>query len=362
MRELIAATFELMIRHAITHFRAAAVLLLPLWDDRTRLQLFQVAAKSPDDLMFINDKYRELRKDYHPPKYPIVLCHGLSGFDTLTLFQAPQIQAMVGAEDFNSNLQKVSEQLDVGLMVNYWHGIKDALVKCGATVITARVPPFGTIAERAALLDKLLREKVTELSANGERVKLNLVGHSMGGLDCRYLISQIQTADSPYEIVSLTTVSTPHHGSEVADFVMGLIGKDSYLKAICPKAIPQLTTSFMRQFNDRVRDDPNVAYFSYGALMNPLGIKLFRATYEILKHGITKNGGSHTENDGMVSILLSKWGQYIGTLNDVDHLDLINWTNTIKASVDKLMFQLPPSFNPIALYLDIADTLSQKGF
>lgn len=89
---------------------------------------------------------------------------------------------------------------------------------------------------------------------------------------------------------------------------------------------------------------------------------MFRATYEIIKHEIIKRGGKHYENDGMVSVELSKWGEYLGTLSDVDHLDLINWTNSIKSTVDQIIFDKSPSFNPIALYLDIAENLSKRGF
>ncbi len=32
-------------------------------------------------------------------------------------------------------------------------------------------------------------------------------------------------------------------------------------------------------------------------------------------------------NDGLVSVASSQWGSYKGTLVDVSHLDLINWTN-----------------------------------
>lgn len=335
-----------------------------------------------DDLL-IKDKYRTLRDDYRPPKYPLVLCHGLSGFDTLTLLRFPPIQKEHVSKNYEeshpnsekshgkgnqyeTDLQSVSEQVtsNASILVNYWHGIEQALTKAGAKVIIAKVPPFATISERAQLLDQLL----TDTFANSperdakERVKINLVGHSMGGLDARYLISQIQTKDSPYEVVSLTTVSTPHHGSEVADFVMRLVRKDPLLEKLCPKAIPQLTTHYMSEFNSRVQNDPSVTYFSYGALMHPSGIRLFRATYEILKSEIRANGGVDTENDGMVSVRLSMWGNYLGTLDDVDHLDLINWTNRVRATVDELVFNQSPSFNPIALYLDIADNLSQRGF
>lgn len=337
-----------------------------IWDrHRSVIYLDSPPKSSPPtrDLKIITDKFKAVRDKYNAPKYPIVLCHGLSGFDTLVLFQSNVKAKGPSDESYEQQLATVSDGVSNGsFMLNYWFGIEEALTAAGATVITAKVPPFGTIAERAEALDGLISQKVKEIKSNdGERMKINLVGHSMGGLDSRYLVSKIQSDDSPYEVVSLTTVATPHKGSECADFVMGIVQKDENLLKICPRAIPQLTTSYMAEFNKEVPDKPSVAYYSYGALMNPSGLKLFRATYEIMKLAIQAKGGL-PDNDGMVSVELSIWGEYLGTLQNVDHLDLINWTNTIKATVDRVIFDKLPEFNPIALYLDIAETLSKAGY
>jgi triacylglycerol lipase len=45
---------------------------------------------------------------------------------------------------------------------------------------------------------------------------VNLMAHSMGGLDCRYLISKVRPED--YTLLSLTTISTPHHRSLFMDW------------------------------------------------------------------------------------------------------------------------------------------------
>lgn len=355
------------------YFRASsviAILAVSIWDPNRKFFLRSHSLETQQekqDLKLIKDKFKNLKEKYSAPKYPIVLCHGLSGFDTLTLFSAPQFpwSSVENLEEYGKRLKDVSEEVSLGaVMLNYWYGIEEALQKADCKVLTAKVPPFGTIEERAKLLDALLSEKCKNHpdKVAGERMKINLVGHSMGGLDSRYLISKLQNEDSPYQVVSLTTVGTPHHGSECADFVMSMIQNDETLLAVCPKAIPQLTTKFLREFNRDVRNDPKVKYFSYGALMDPQGLKLFRATYEIIKAEIQKKGLSNYENDGMVSVELARWGNYMGTLQDVDHMDLINWTNRVKAVVDKVMFAQTPSFNAVALYLDIAETLSKNNF
>ena len=57
-------------------------------------------------------------------------------------------------------------------------------------------------------------------------------------------------------------------------------------------------------------------------------------------------------NDGLVSVESSRWGEYKGTLDNVSHLDLINWTNRLRW----YMFELTGhkrNFNAIAFYLHI---------
>ena len=82
-----------------------------------------------------------------------------------------------------------------------------------------RVAATASIADRAATLEELIAAKFP-----GRQV--NLVGHSMGGLDCRYLVSQIQPKS--FTPITLTTISTPHRGSPFADYVIdNVIGRTS---------------------------------------------------------------------------------------------------------------------------------------
>ena len=75
-------------------------------------------------------------------------------------------------------------------------------------VILAALQP-GSVASRAESMDKLLRE-------NARGRELNFVAHSMGGLDCRHLITHVKPEQ--YTPVSLTTVCTPHRGSPFMDW------------------------------------------------------------------------------------------------------------------------------------------------
>lgn len=277
----------------------------------------------------IEDDFATIRQNYATPKYPIVLAHGLMGFDELRL----------------------AGSLLPG--VQYWRGITDAMRANGINVITAHVPATGSIEERALKLGQDIASK-----ADGKSV--NIVAHSMGGLDARYMISRLRPDN--VEVLSLTTVATPHRGSALADFCFDEIGP-TYLPhfyrvfkafGMGTGAFSQLTRKYMEEeFNPKTPDDPHVQYFSYGATVKPTLWSAFRQSHRVVE----KEEGP---NDGLVSVASSRWGTYKGTLVNVSHLDLINWTNRLRW----LIWQMAGHerhFNAIAFYLDIADMLEKEG-
>ncbi|KAF9427488.1 hypothetical protein BGZ76_002324 [Entomortierella beljakovae] len=315
--------------------------------------------------------------NYFAPRQPIVLCHGLFGFDKMGPDAIPHLQ------------------------IHYWKGIHKALTKLGAKVIVARVPRTGSVQERAESLHKTLTIAM-------EGTSVNFVAHSMGGLDCRYLISHIHNKN--YNVQSLTTLSTPHRGSPMMDWFRDNIGvglllqseeeamrklgevakipKDtmkeasealhSYFanlkgRAMSPServaphpsiispllnllipyldtpAYANLTTTYCNEvFNPNTPDDPRVSYYSYGASVRqipiwaPLGYP-----WEIIK-------AQEGENDGLVSLQSARWGEYIETV-EADHWDLNNrWR--LKIGYD----QKP--FDALELYMNVATRLYKNGF
>jgi triacylglycerol lipase len=215
------------------------------------------------------------------------------------------------------------------------------------------VPPSSSIAERAAKLAADIAQAGVDPGA------ANVVAHSMGGLDARWMISRLGV-----RVASLTTVSTPHHGSPFADYVMHSSSGILYLPrlyrvleraGLSTGAFAQLTTSYMRdEFNPVVRDDPGVRYFSYGAMMDaPPLLSPFRIPKRIID-------GVEGVNDGLVSVQSARWGAYQGTLVGVNHLDLINWPNRVRWMVRGWM-GVRQRFNAVAFYLGIADMLAREG-
>ncbi|KAG0319158.1 hypothetical protein BGZ99_005268 [Dissophora globulifera] len=315
--------------------------------------------------------------DYTPPRHAVVLCHGLYGFDKMGPETMPQLQ------------------------IHYWSGIQQALTKLGAKVVVAKVPRTGSIKERAEVLHKVLSETM-------EGMQINFVAHSMGGLDCRYLISHIR--DKKYHVQSLTTLSTPHRGSPMMDWfrdnvgvglllqseeeAMYQLGKaakrsraavqeasdalhtylenaagrvmssanravphTSYISPLLDRLIPlldtpayaNLTTTYCNEvFNPNTPDDHAVSYFSYGASVPqiPLWAPL-GFPWEVIK---AREG----DNDGLVSTQSARWGTYVETV-EADHWDLNNRWRL------KIGYNQKP-FNAVDMYMKLATRLYKDGF
>lgn len=100
--------------------------------------------------------------------------------------------------------------------VQYWRGITDAMRANGMEVIIASVPATGSIEERALKLGK-------DIAAKADGKSVNIIAHSMGGLDARYMISRLQPDN--VKVLSLTTIASPHRGSAFADYVFQEIGE-----------------------------------------------------------------------------------------------------------------------------------------
>ncbi|CEP19299.1 hypothetical protein [Parasitella parasitica] len=314
---------------------------------------------------------------YVAPRAPIVLCHGLYGFDKLGPDALPLLQ------------------------VQYWGGIENELAKLGAKVIVTKVPSTGSIWDRAHTLHSILKSIL-----DGKDV--NFIAHSMGGLDCRYLISHI--ADRPYKINSLTTISTPHRGSPVMDWFRDNVGvgmagalaaaiekinqqkvppallsrelKETLVKKqqrshnlspsslswslvaefaksptvlkklirlVDTEAYANLSTDYCRNyFNPNTPNDPNISYYSYGANASFPAWSLLNMPSKWIKE---KEG----INDGLVSVESAKWGTYIKTLQ-ADHWDLNGqrWKYT-RPFLDR------SKFDTIDFYMEMATHLYQQG-
>lgn len=227
-------------------------------------------------------------------RYPVLLVHGVFGFDEIE----------VGGETHQ-----------------YFRGIPEHLSRLGVEVHTYQGLMTSTIPERAMRLAKFLR--------NMQAKRVNIIAHSMGGLDARYAISKLNCAD---KVASLTTIGTPHRGTPVADFGDALLGRLGLFRLVQSLkdplgALSSLTTDSLKEFNRTIHDVPGVYYASVVGVIdsqvfvpNPLLIPIH--------HHIEK---THGPNDGLVPASSQKWGNMLDRIW-VDHWGEVGWSNHFNAN------------------------------
>lgn len=249
------------------------------------------------------------------PRHPVVFCHGMLAFSRLRM-QLP--------EEWN-----------------YFIHLREFLRQRGVEALYPQVAPTSGVADRAEQLRDQIQRWTDE--------PINLVAHSMGGLDARYLISRLGLAK---QVVSLTTIATPHHGSRVADWfddafsqrwpvvtafeALG-VNMDGF-RACRPAAC--------RQFNAATPDMAGVRYFSYAADVPAARVSpALRRTWNLLH-------STEGPNDGLVSVPSARWGECRGVLR-ADHF----------AQTPDGMFLRPgEDFDALGFYARLVEDLARSGF
>ena len=260
-------------------------------------------------------------------KYPLIMVHGI-GFRDLAYF-------------------------------NYWGRAPRYLKQSGATVYYGHQKAWGTIEENAAAIAQTIDRALTETGA----AKVNLIAHSKGGLDCRHVITHLGYAD---KVASLTTMSTPHRGSELVDF-LNRLPKPVFLKLTqildrsfavfgddCPDSYAsaqQLSPAYCRDFNERTPDAEDVLYQSYASVMRFSFSDSLLFLPHLLLWWITGE-----RNDGLVTESSAQWGDYQGTLKSkslrgISHGDMID-----------LKREDINGFDSIEVYQRIVEELKKKGY
>ena len=102
-----------------------------------------------------------------------------------------------------------------GIMLKDWKFIKAfgqiqrILEAQGHVVSTAPMDGFGSIENNA----QQLKDHILQVLATTGKDKVNLVCHSKGGLDARYMIDRLEMGE---HVASVTFLCTPHKGSKTA--------------------------------------------------------------------------------------------------------------------------------------------------
>lgn len=240
----------------------------------------------------------------------------------------------------------------------FWGRIPEKLRNTGVDVFLGNTDSWCGIESNALSLKKT----VDAVLEKCEVEKVNLIAHSKGGVESRFLISTLGYGS---KIASLTTISTPHLGCETVDFVFDkkyihtrLAKKITYFlaklygdKSPNPhKLLEDLSTENMCKFNQNNLDVGSVYYSSYQSFMkNPFDDLTFFLSYQLIK----KVSG---ENDGVVSLKSSKWGKNCTLIqglktNGISHAEIIDIKRIKISGID-----IPSE------YLKIVNKLSLMGF
>ena len=282
---------------------------------------------------------------YAKTKHPVVLVHGLLGFDAI----GP---------------------------INYFYGIPSALRDGGAIVFTPEVSQSNSTELRG---EQLLRYLQSQKAQYGY-TKFNLVGHSHGGNTARYV-----AAVAPELVASVTSVGTPHAGSKTADAIAGiadathttglattLVNGLSQLIAFFSgnsnsnpqnsfAALQSLGSAGAADFNRRFPQGAptsacgqgaevvnGVRYYSYGGtsvLTNVLDV-----SDVVLGTGSLFFG--FEQNDGVVGRCSSHWGTVLRDNYPWNHLDEVNQAFGLRGLFTP---------DPVAMYRSQANRLKNLG-
>lgn len=281
---------------------------------------------------------------YTQTRYPIVLVHGLFGFDSI----GP---------------------------IDYWYGITSALQSGGAKVIVSQVSAANSSEVRG---EQLLAELKRLKAANGT-AKFNLIGHSHGGHAVRYV-----AAVAPELVASVSTVGTPHTGSPVADDIkagtsatgttawvtsvvnafaslISLLSGQPGLPQNSEAAMNSLTTAGSADFNNRYpAGKPTSSCGSGAATVN--GVRYYSAggTWVLTNVldisdallGLTSISFKGAANDGLVGKCASHWGTVLRDDYGWNHLDEVNQVFGLRGLFSQ---------DPVAFYRTQANRLKTAG-
>lgn len=196
----------------------------------------------------------------------------------------------------------------------YWGRIPKALEEHGSELFFGFQDANGSIEDNCKALKKSLEKYIADTGAE----KVNIIAHSKGGIEARYLIS---TMGMGRYIASVTTLNTPHKGSKTMDKLIRLpkfllrggsavfdifmkLGGDRSPRTY--RCLEQLTSDFMEGFNAENPDVSDIYYSSYAFKMkNGFSDGLMTIPWLVMK---LLNG----DGDGMLTPQEVEWGDFHG--------------------------------------------------
>jgi triacylglycerol lipase len=270
---------------------------------------------------------------------------------------------------------------------NRWgfYGVKEALEADGHQVFVAEVPPYQSVDIRA---QSLATEVDNALLVSGAD-RVNIIAHSMGGLDARQLASDGGLGYGPV-VASITTIGTAHRGTVIADTALGLVFEglvESAVNALAELwggtfseladeadirgALRSLSEENATAFNATYRDHPDTDYESWAGVSTVLG-KVDDRVREACDNQMLMFPGTSDRidltlvpvalivdfkeepHDGMVTVSSAKHANFRGCI-PADHLDQVGQIKDEGADPYT-------AFDHLRFYRNLAFDRARQGF
>lgn len=258
-------------------------------------------------------------KGYTETKYPILMVHGIFGFDDV-------------------------------IGIDYFYRIPNELTKGGAKVFVAKVSAANSSELRG---EQLLKQVEYVLALTGAE-KVNLFGHSQGAQTVRYVASV-----KPELVASVTSIGGVNWGSKVADIIRDKVPPGSVTESFASQlanalgaiielfsgnaGLPQdslaglevLTTSGTLAFNKKYPEGVPSEYCGEGDMLAANGVhyfswsgaRSFTNIFDPLDAPLGITGLAFDEpNDGLVSSCSSHLGKVLKDNYKMNHIDEVNHT------------------------------------
>jgi triacylglycerol lipase len=268
-----------------------ALVAVPLWRKRAAAAeraVIKVVEESPEGVTAVPGPVER------GTPLPVVLVHGLFGFDRMGV---------------------------PGARFDYFRGIARHLETLGCHAHAVRLPAAASVPERA-------RELVAAIEALAHD-RIDLIAHSLGGLDARYALTHLGLAR---RVRSLVTVGTPHRGTPLADMAakgpLHWARRAARALGMPMEALEWLGTEALAEFNAKVLDVPGVRYACVvGGMRDARGVPMaLRPAHAYLKRVAGPN-------DGLVPVSSQYWGETLAEI-EADHFAQIGWRVAMRHTFD----------------------------
>lgn len=209
--------------------------------------------------------------------YPVVFAHGMGGFDNLLGYD-------YWGDDYGTFVgDACNEFLEV-----YCNGDIDG----GQKAYAAQVPAFQTSELRG--LD--LADDIEGFLATSGASKVNLIGHSQGGLDIRKAARVLYERYGTAKVRVLISISSPHRGSPVAKYILDLRpGVTSVIDALATF----YGDTIYQAGNDGVAGAKQLVYNDYSASDGATtGMAAFNNLYPVNANYASRYGSLMTAQNG----------------------------------------------------------------